>query len=92
MPAVDKGKNIGWHYPQKHLIQLEVDELNDTELVSTYLHEIFHAMFSLIPDLFTDVDQEEAVVTYLGNVGTQFLRDNPKTIEWMLKKLNAKQL
>jgi hypothetical protein len=91
MAAQDKGKNIGWHYPQKHLIQLEFDDLNQVELVNTYLHEVFHAFFSLIPDLF-DEKKEEEVVGYLGNAMTQFLRDNPDTIKWMLKALNAKQL
>jgi hypothetical protein len=99
IPDQDKGKYLGWHYPQRHLIQLDFENIKPAELVNTYLHEIFHAMFSVIPNPFVKdendadgFDQEERIVSYLGNAMSQFLKDNPDTVKWMLKQLNAKQL
>lgn len=94
LPEAEKEKVVGWHYPQQNKIQL-TDALPAAEFVSTYLHEIFHALFSVAPPLFSKdkegEEHEERVVDYLGNALTQVLRDNPETIQWMLLAINAKQ-
>lgn len=78
----DRQKNVGWHLPQQHRIEIAID-LPPREVVNTLIHEIYHAIFSHAGAIFKDED-EEALVECVANGWTQVFVDNPEVINWMI--------
>lgn len=81
----DKKNLYGQIHFDKKTIELAKNQ-DEEELVDTFLHELAHAIFH---EHNIDINNklEEEIVTKLANGLTQFFKDNPKAIKWLLNKI-----
>lgn len=70
----------------KHTIYLAETFETPRQEAETAIHEIMHAIYSVFG--VRDKDQEERVVGLMSVGMASVIRDNPKLIEWLRKKLS----
>lgn len=58
----------------------------DQQMAETFLHEFLHALFSVAG--IQDKDSHERTVALLSTILAGAIRDNPKQIDWLRKKLS----
>ena len=80
----DKRAIFGEFFNKQHELDYDIS-MNDSEKVSTLIHEILHAIVHVFGIKFRDNEHEEDIVTSLSGGITTVLKDNPKFIEWIQK-------
>ena len=63
------------------------DNLSPEKQANTLFHVILHAICNEY-NIFTDDDAEERAIICLANGISLFMKDNPETLEWIVKNLN----
>jgi hypothetical protein len=89
IPDEEADKNVGWHYPQKQIIQIDRHRLPPSEVVNTFVHEVLHAIFSVAHYEFASDEDEENTVTCMANGLTAFFKNNPEAIVWIMNTVGA---
>ena len=88
MQPHERGNNedyLGLHYGQRGIITINFTcdpPYPDIELVSTIMHELFHAVLSIQAHSLTE-QQEEQVVEGITCGFMQVCRDNPHLLTWL---------
>jgi hypothetical protein len=75
------------HFSASELAIRVINDLTETQVANTLLHEVLHACWHVAG--LEDEDEEERIVTCLANTYLQVLRDNPDYNRFIQKCLNS---
>lgn len=84
--SIDKGSRMGECDTMKGTIEVE-ETLDNKAIITTLLHEIFHAIRNELGLQHKNIDDEELVVGPLSTGFAAVMRDNPKLIAEIQKGL-----
>lgn len=71
---------------KKNLVMYIDEELNTTMKKVTFLHELVHTMSDTFGLGFNDSENED-MVNQIGNAFYNFMKQNPKAVEWLIKEV-----